>query len=142
MRCPRRSLGGHAPLKDRDLLAKILVIDDDPQMREPYSEILTRAGHEVAIAENGTEGLARTEGQPELIVVDLMMPNLSGYDFVKQLRSIEGHADTPVIAASGLADGEWAVRARATRFLSKPFRAAELIALIDELLLPGGGSAA
>ena len=88
---------------------KILVIDDDPQMRELYSEILTRAGHEVVIAENGTQGLAQTERHPELIVVDLMMPNLSGYDFVKQLRSIEGHAHTPVIAASGLADGEWAV---------------------------------
>jgi len=123
-------------------VAKILVIDDDPKMLELYREILTPAGHQVVIAENGTQGLARTDRQPELIVVDLMMPNLNGYDFVKQLRSLDGHSATPVIAASGLSTGEWAVRAGANRFLSKPFRAADLIALIDELLLPGGGSAA
>jgi CheY-like chemotaxis protein len=66
-------------------MAKILVIDDDPMMLELYREILAQAGHEVVIAENGTQGLARSESQPELIVVDLMMPNLNGYEFVKQL---------------------------------------------------------
>jgi CheY-like chemotaxis protein len=128
--------------KERDPVAKILVIDDDPKMLELYSEILTGVGHQVVIAENGTQGLARTDRRPDLIVVDLMMPNLNGYDFVKQLRSIDGHAATPVIAASGLSTGEWAVRAGATRFLSKPFRSADLIALIDELLPLGGGAAA
>jgi CheY-like chemotaxis protein len=127
--------------EERDFVAKVLVIDDDPKMLELYREILTGVGHQVVIAENGTQGLARTDRRSDLIVVDLMMPNLNGYDFVKQLRSIDGHAATPVIAASGLSTGEWAVRAGATRFLSKPFRSADLIALIDELLPLGGGAA-
>lgn len=118
-------------------MARILVIDDDPMMLELYREILARAGHDVAIAENATQALSRTDrqhDQPELIVVDLMMPNLSGYEFVKRLRLIDRHAATPVIAASGLSSGEWALRAGADRFLAKPFRSHELIALVDELL--------
>jgi CheY-like chemotaxis protein len=115
-------------------VAKILVIDDDPMMLDLYREILTRVGHQVLIAENGRQGLARADRSPDLIVVDLLMPNLNGYEFVKQLRSIDGHAATPVIAASSLSTGEWALRAGADRFLPKPFRSAELITLIDELL--------
>lgn len=122
---------------ESDRMAKILVIDDDPMMLELYHEILTRVGHDVVIAENGMEGLARADRQPDLIVVDLMMPNLDGYEFVKQLRATDGHATTPVIAASGLSTGEWALRAGADRFLAKPFRSEELIAVIDEVL--GGG---
>jgi two-component system chemotaxis sensor kinase CheA len=88
------------------------VIDGDPMMIELYREVLTGAGHDVAIAENGSEALAQTEGsdQLHLIVVDLMMPNLNGYEFVKRLRTIDEHARTPVIAASGLSTGEWALR--------------------------------
>ncbi len=119
-------------------MAKILVIDDDPMMLELYQEVLTRAGHEVVLAENGTQGLARAERRPALIVVDLMMPNLNGYEFVRQLRALDGHGKTPVIAASGLSTGEWALRAGADRFLAKPFRSPELIALIDELLAERG----
>ena len=123
-------------------MAKILVIDDDPMMLELYREILTGAGHQVVIAENGTQGLARIDRNPDLVVVDLLMPNLNGYDFVKQMRSIDGHESTPVIAASGLSTGEWVLRAGADRFLAKPFRGKELISLVDELLSSGGGAAA
>jgi CheY-like chemotaxis protein len=118
-------------------VATILVIDDDPLMLELYREVLGNAGHKVSIAENGTQALARTEGQtnqPDLIVVDLMMPNLNGYDFLRELRARSAHAATPVIAASGLSTGQWALKAGANRFLQKPFRNHELIALIDELL--------
>lgn len=118
-------------------MAKILAIDDDPMMLELYRDVLTGAGHQVFVAENGMQGLARTDRQFELIVVDLMMPNLSGYDFLKELRAMPGHATTPVIAASGLSTGEWAVRAGADRFLAKPFKNHELIALVDELLSGG-----
>jgi CheY-like chemotaxis protein len=122
-------------------MAKILVIDDDPMMLELYQEVLTRGGHEVVIAENGAQSLARADRHPELIVVDLMMPNLNGYEFVKQLRASGGHGATPVIAASGLSTGEWALRVGADRFLAKPFRSQELIALVDELLGSRGGPA-
>jgi CheY-like chemotaxis protein len=115
-------------------VATILVIDDDPMMLDLYREVLTSRGHEVVIAENGTQGLTRIDRRPDLIVVDLMMPNLNGYEFVKQLRASSDQGETPVIAASGLSTGEWALRTGADRFLSKPFRNHELIAAVDELL--------
>jgi DNA-binding response OmpR family regulator len=116
------------------VVAKILVIDDDPMMLELYREIFTSRGHEVVIAENGTQGLARADRKPDLIVVDLLMPNLNGYDFIQQLRAIEGQAATPLIAVSGLSTGEWALRSGADRFISKPFRSRELLVVVDELL--------
>jgi CheY-like chemotaxis protein len=116
-------------------MAKILVIDDDRMMRELYEAILTRGGgHEVVLAENGAKGLASLDQRPDLIVVDLQMADLNGYEFMKQLRSLGGQGATPVIAASGLATGEFALRAGANRFLQKPFHRHELIALVDELL--------
>ena len=76
----------------------------------------------------------------EFIIVDLMMPNLNGYEFVTQLRTLDAHGQgsTPIIAASGLGTDELALEAGADRFIRKPFRSPELIALVDELLAPGG----
>jgi len=118
-------------------VAKILVIDDDRMMRELYEAILTRGGHEVVLAENGARGLASLDQRPDLIVVDLQMADLNGYEFMKQLRSLDGQGATPVIAASGLATGEFALRAGADRFLQKPFHSHDLVALVDGLLAEG-----
>ena len=120
-------------------MAKILVIDDDPMMLELYREILTRRGHDVVLAENGTQGLARAV-EVELIIVDLMMPNLNGYEFMKQVRTLDGQSQgsIPIIAASGLGTDELALAAGADRFIRKPFRSPELMALVDELLGAGG----
>ena len=82
-------------------MARILVIDDDRMMRELYQEILTRRGHAVILAENGTEGLAKVEENPDLIIVDLTMADGDGYEFLKRLRAIPGRATTPVIVSSG-----------------------------------------
>jgi len=120
-------------------MAKILVIDDDPMMLELYREILTRHGHSVVLAENGSQGLARA-ARVELIIVDLMMPNLNGYEFMKQVRTLDGQSQgsIPIIAASGLGTDELALAAGADRFIRKPFRSPELMALVDELLGAGG----
>src|SRR2546423_11422335 len=120
-------------------MAKILVIDDDPMMLELYREILTRRGHDVVLAENGSQGLARAV-RVELIIVDLMMPNVNGYEFMTQLRVLDGHGQgsTPIIAASGLGTDELALEAGADRFIRKPFRSPELMALVDALLARGG----
>jgi DNA-binding response OmpR family regulator len=115
-------------------MAKILVIDDDRMMRELYEAILTRSGYEVVLAENGAIGLASLGQRPDLIVVDLQMGDLNGYEFMKQLRSLDGQGATPVIASSGLATGEFALRAGADRFLQKPFHGHELVAIVEELL--------
>ena len=64
------------------------------------------------------------------------MAEMNDYEFVKELRARDGQAMIPIIVSSGLGSGEFALRAGADRFLAKPFRSHELIALVDELL-PG-----
>ena len=66
----------------------------------------------------------------ELIIVDLMMPNLNGYEFMTQLRTLDGHGEgsTPIIAASGLGTDELVLAAGADRFIRKPFQSPQLIA--------------
>ena len=121
-------------------MARILVIDDDRMMRELYQEILTRRGHTLILAENGIEGLAKVEENPDLIIVDLTMADGDGYEFLKRLRAIPERATTPVIVSSGQLVGDVAI-AGADRFLAKPFRGSELIALVDELLASSRGTA-
>ena len=70
----------------------------------------------------------------------LTLAGHNGYEFVKRLRLVAGHARTPVIAASGLCSGEWALRLGADRFLVKPFHNRELLALVNELLSDGAVS--
>lgn len=122
-------------------MALILVVDDDPKTLELYREVLGGAGHQVVVAENGALGLVRSERRPALILVDLMMPNVNGYEFVRRVREADGHATTPVVVVSGLDTGEWSLRVGADRFLKKPFRNSELLALVDQLLVGGGGGA-
>jgi len=122
-------------------LARILVVDDDPKTLELYRDVLGDAGHEVVTAEDGIQGLARADSNPSLIVVDLMLPKMNGYEFVERLRATDGHASTPVIVVSGVATGEWSLHVGADRFLRKPFRPRELVALVEELLAGGGADA-
>lgn len=75
-------------------MAKILVIDDDSMMLELYEEILSRAGHEVVLAEKRRAGPGPSRTTTELIVVDLVMPNVNGYDFVRHPRALDGHGAT------------------------------------------------
>ena len=85
------------------------------------------------LAENGTEGLAKVEENPDLIIVDLTMADGDAYEFLKRLRAVPGRATTPVIVSSGQLAGDVAI-VGADRFLAKPFRANELNALVDELV--------
>jgi diguanylate cyclase (GGDEF)-like protein len=115
-------------------VARILVVDDDPKTLELYRDVLMGAGHEVAVAEDGTRGLELADSQAALIVVDLAHPPLNSHEFVKRLRATDGHASIPTVIVSAVATGERALRVGADRFLQKPFRPHELIALVAELL--------
>lgn len=117
-------------------MARILVVDDDPKTLELYRDVLGDAGHEVVTAEDGIQRLARADSNPSLIVVDLMLPKMNGYEFVERLRATDGHASTPVIVVSGVATGEWSLHVG-----RKPFRPRELVALVEELLAGGGADA-
>ena len=105
-------------------MAKILLIDDDPDCRELLSKALRRFGHEPISAANGWEGLiALDEHDPiDLVVLDLMMPGMDGGTFLRILRNDKRRGGMPVVVLSAATQGDLyarAVRSGAQDFLTK-----------------------
>lgn len=97
--------------------AKILIIDDEADIRSYLATLLADEGYETCTANDGYEGLevARRE-KPDLISLDLMMPNNSGTDFYRKMSRDASLAATPVIVVSGIAGRELAVKRPAAVF--------------------------
>lgn len=119
-------------------MPNILVIDDEPINHRLVSKALESLNHHLSFAENGTSGiaLARTT-KPDLIITDVVMPDISGYEVSRQLRRDSRFISTPILvltAQSGLQDKLHAFEAGADDYLSKPFEPAELVARISALL--------
>ena len=84
-------------------MAKILMVDDDKMLIDLYKERLNLAGFEVEIARNGEEGLAKVhEFQPDLVMMDIMMPKVNGYEALASIKSDPKTKDIPVIMLSAL----------------------------------------
>ncbi len=117
-------------------MARILVIDDAPDLALVLRMQLERAGHEVITADNGRRGL-RTfyERRPDLVVLDVRMPELDGWETLERLRDL---SEVPVLMHTGTTpDSEHLARLRPALdgFIQKPARAPELTTLVDELLV-------
>jgi CheY-like chemotaxis protein len=121
-------------------MARVLVIDDEPDVRWLIRMSLERAGHEVIDAEDGLRGIALAMKQrPEIIVLDLMMPVMDGYGVLEELTKDPRTASVPVVVLSARAipeEAERAAAAGARRFLEKPFDPDELAIELGELLQP------
>jgi CheY-like chemotaxis protein len=112
-------------------VAKVLIVDDEPDVLFLLRTILTRAGHEVSEAPNGAQALERIqESHPEVLVTDLMMPVMDGRELIRRLREDPTFSRTPVILVSAFPDEQ----AGADVVLRKPFRANELIESLAHLL--------
>lgn len=111
----------------------ILIVDDNEDLRELYATVLRERGYEVEEAADGRvahELLSRPRRQPCLVLLDLMMPVMSGVELLRVL-STEGRLETlPVVALSAGGAPEHATGAR--RFMSKPDSAAALIPVVEE----------
>jgi two-component system response regulator (stage 0 sporulation protein F) len=114
---------------------KILVIDDQPGMRMLIQQVLTEAGYQAETAADGKSGLEKVSWlRPELILVDMKMPGMTGLEFVERLRS--GGMFPPVVLMTAYNDLELLERARnvgVNRWLIKPFNMDELLELVAEL---------
>ena len=128
--------------KEADLVAvqpsRILVVDDNASNRDLLTRRLQRQGHIVLQAENGTIALAMVEKQAlDLVLLDLMMPGISGYDVLTSLKSDPRFRDIPVIMVSALSELDSIVRcieAGADDYLAKPFEPTLLRARIGSSL--------
>jgi DNA-binding response OmpR family regulator len=112
--------------------ARVLVIDDDETVRLLVRRLIEHAGGEVAEAEGGQEGLrALYDARPHIVVLDLLMPGLDGWQTLERIRQI---TDVPVVMLSARADElekVRALRAGADDYVTKPFGAQELLARLQ-----------
>jgi pilus assembly protein CpaE len=117
---------------------RILVVDDDDMMRKMTSTILTRHEFEVLNAENGRDALAQLETvKPDLILLDVMMPEMDGYEACRKIRADPATGMIPILMLTSLASIEQKVKgfeAGADDYLAKPYEVEELLARVNVLL--------
>jgi signal transduction histidine kinase len=123
---------------ERDKREKILVIDDVEQNRTVATRVLAPAGYSVITASSGLEGLEAFEAHaPSLVLLDVMMPEMDGFETCTLLRNLPGGQATPVVFLTALDDPDTHARALevgAEDFLTKPIRRAELLIRVGSLL--------
>jgi CheY-like chemotaxis protein len=111
-------------------VTRILVVDDDPWILKMVTTVLGKHGYEIHMARNGAEGLSlATSMHPDLIITDIMMPEMDGWDLVRHIRSTPGINLIPVIFLTALSDDDDRIqgfRLGADDYLAKPFRFDEL----------------
>src|SRR5688572_26328210 len=94
-------------------MATILLVDDDLNNREPLSQILTARGHRVVCAGNGKEALAALPKEPiDLVLLDLMMPDMDGVAFLGEVRKVPRGAKVPVVVLSAISDPDFVEQVR------------------------------
>ncbi|MBF0134183.1 MAG: response regulator [Magnetococcales bacterium] len=123
-------------------MVRILIIEDERQVREVLKQILEKAGYEVETAEDGRMGVQQFRKCPaELVITDILMPNKNGLETIEELIGL--NPELPIIAISGGGPGEKAQFALdvakmcgAIRVLAKPFSRKEILETVTDLLKP------
>ncbi len=114
---------------------RILIVDDDPQLQRLLQMSLKRQGYEVLVASTGAEAVASVPAfRPDLIIMDIMMPDMDGYEATKRIRRMPEGRDVPVIFLSALTQVEAKVkglRVGGSDYVTKPVNLPELIARIE-----------
>ena len=123
-------------------MAKILIVDDNPDVREVLRCQLEMLGYLVVSAENGYMGIAKaTVEQPDLILMDIMMPELDGWQASRAVRANPETKDIPILAATAMCrrpDLNACLEAGCNGYIVKPFTIMELQQKIGELIANSG----
>jgi len=118
--------------------AQLLLVDDEPGLREAVKDYLQESGFTVQVASNAREGWELAQrSTPDLVISDIMMPQVDGYQFLKQLREDARFKTLPVVflTAKGMTtDRIQGYQAGVDAYLSKPFDPDELVAIVENLL--------
>jgi DNA-binding response OmpR family regulator len=118
--------------------ARVLVVDDEPDLIRILEFGLRAAGYQVDIAADGQEGLKKArELRPDIILLDLMLPKLDGYKVCRLLKFDERYRQIPIIILSARTqpgDQSLAIQMGANRFVTKPYEFSEILAFIEDLL--------
>lgn len=120
------------------MAAQVLLVDDEPGLREAVQAYLEDSGFNVDVASNATQGWELVQQKhPDLVITDIMMPKVDGYQFLKQLREDPRFKAMPVVflTARGMTtDRIQGYQAGCDAYLSKPFDPDELVAIVENLL--------
>lgn len=126
-------------------MARVLVVDDSLSVRKMVERALESKGLEVIAASSGAEAMERLDSaMPDLIVCDVVMPDVDGYRICEFVRDHPVLAGTPVLLISGIVNSavlDRAAQVRSSAVLRKPFTADDLTRKVDELLAARGGAA-
>ena len=117
---------------------KILVVDDEPDVLRMLEVVLGKRGHQVLTAPTGIEGLVTAQGErPDLILLDIMMEGMDGWEVLKLLKLEEGTRDIPVVMLSARVEPRDKIRGLqegAVDYITKPFSVREMLDTIEAVL--------
>lgn len=119
-------------------MAQILIVDDSPTEIHVLTSILEKLGHSVQTADNGEDGIAKAkEVKPDLILMDVVMPGMNGFQATRQLSKDSETSDIPIIIVTTKdqeTDRVWGLRQGAKDYVTKPVEEAMLIEKMNNLL--------
>lgn len=117
---------------------KILFVEDEPGLQKAVGEVLTQEGYEVLTAADGEEGLSKAKEQPDLVLLDLILPKKDGFEVLKEMKADDKMKDIPVIVLTnleGTGDVEKALELGATTYLVKAnYELDDVVAKVKEFL--------
>jgi twitching motility two-component system response regulator PilH len=122
-------------------MARILIVDDSPSQLMGMKRIVEKLGHEAVTAEDGAAGVEAAKASlPDLILMDVVMPNLNGFQATRAISKEATTANIPVVLVTTKdqeTDKVWGMRQGAKAYITKPFTETQLVEVINSLLVPG-----
>lgn len=119
-------------------MSKVLVVEDSVAQQQMISDLLKKSGLKVAVANDGVEALEQMQqNRPDLVVLDIVMPNMNGYEVCRRLKADPKTQNVPVVMCSSKGeefDRYWGMKQGADAYIAKPFQPTELIGTVKQLL--------
>ncbi|MBE7381496.1 MAG: response regulator [Leptolyngbya sp. SIO1E4] len=120
-------------------MSMVLVVEDSIPQREMITELLRGSGLDVTAANDGVEALEHIQSgrPPDLVVLDIVMPRMNGYEVCRRLKADPSTQDVPVILCSSKGeefDRYWGMKQGADAYIAKPFQPTELVGTVKQLL--------
>ena len=119
-------------------MSTILVVDDSPMLREMISGLLNKSGLTISVAQDGQEAKEKIAASPpDLVVLDVVMPNMNGYELCRWVKSNPSTQAVLVVLCSSKSeefDRYWGIKQGADAYIIKPFRPSELLNTVQTLL--------